>query len=575
MDTPNKKIIRTDILIVGGGGAGMFSAIKAKEAGAEKVTLVTKGKFGMDSVTKFAAGVLDVVTPDDDKEEEFKIRHLGDGWGAGLSDEEWVWVRVNEGYDRLSELMAWGVEFKKRPDGKIERLPMKRDAKKAMFHGTDLSAVMARETKKRGVEVIEHTMVTDLLTEGGNPGTRVVGAVGFGAKTGEFVVFEAKAVVLAPGGCGYKNRFACHRMVTGDGPAMAYRAGAIIGKLDQVAFHTTSTEYDAQGLNMFQGLGGKFINGRGEEFLTDYDPILGNHTSMSRLSHAGAMEVRYGRGPIYLDMTHFTPEQVENMRWVLPVPSAILERAGAMVGNRIVKKIPWAGVFYGSVHVGGGIEVMNTKCESSLPGLYSCGDSMAKAKNTRSLMAAFTSGARAGKYVAEYAKKADIPTISEKQVEQLRVFTFSPMEKKDGIGPDHLTIKLQEKINPYEVTMIMTDARLEKALETLEVIRDTELPMLFAPDTHYLRMANEVRSMYLFAEMQLRSIYFRKESRDSCLKEDYPYTDNINWLKWIRLKKEDGKMRLWTDDIEFKKLAPKRERFLHPVFEGTKKRENL
>ncbi len=570
-----KKIIGTDILVVGGGGAGMFAAIKAKEAGAEKVTLVTKGKFGMDSVTKFAAGVLDVVTPDDDKEEEFRIRHLGDGWGAGLSDEEWVWVRVNEGYDRLSELMAWGVEFKKGPDGKIERLPMKRNAKKAMFHGTDLSAVMARETKKRGVEVIEHTMVTDLLTEGGKQGTRVVGAVGFGAKTGEFVVLDAKAVVLAPGGCGYKNRFACHRMVTGDGPAMAYRAGATIGKLDQVAFHTTSTEYDAQGLNMFQGLGGKFVNGKGEEFLADYDPILGNHTSMSRLSHAGAMEVRYGRGPIYLDMTHFTPEQVETMRWVLPVPSAILERAGAMVGNRIVKKIPWAGVFYGSVHVGGGIEVMSTKCESSLPGLYTCGDSMAKAKNTRSLMAAFTSGARAGKYAAEYAKKADIPTISEEQVEKLRTFAFSPLEKKDGVTADHLTIKLQETINPYEVTMIMTDVRLEKALETLEVIRDTELPMLFAPDTHYLRMANEVRSMYLFAEMQLRSIYFRKESRDSCLKEDYPYTDNINWLKWIRLKKDDGKMRLWTDDIEFKKLSPKRERFLHPVFEGAKKRENL
>ena len=575
MSAPNKKTIKTDILIVGGGGAGMFAAIKAKEAGADKVTLVTKGKFGMDSVTKFAAGVIDVVTPDDDKEEEFKIRHLGDGWGAGLSDEEWVWIRVNEGYDRLMELVSWGVEFKKGPDGKIERLPMKRNAKKAMFHGTDLSPVMARETKKRGVEIVEHTMVTDLLTEDGKAGTRVVGAVGFGGKTGQYTVFEAKAVVVAPGGCGYKNRFACHRMVTGDGPAMAYRAGAIIGKLDQVAFHTTSTEYDAQGLNMFQALGGRWVNGKGEEFLIDYDPILGNHTSMSRLSQAGAVEVRAGRGPIYLDMTHFTPEQVETMRWVLPVPSAILERAGAMVGNKIVKKIPWAGVFYGSVHVGGGIEVMSTKCESSLPGLYTCGDSMAKAKNTRSLMAAFTSGARAGKYVAEYAKKADAPKISEEQVEKLRVSVFSPMGKKDGVTPDHLTIKLQETINPYEVTMIMSDERLKKALEKLDVIRDTELPMVFASDVHYLRMANEVRSMYLFAEMQLRSIYFRKESRDSCLKEDYPYTDNINWLKWIRLKNENGNMRLWADDIEFKKLAPKREKYLHPVFEGAKKREKL
>ncbi len=575
MNAPDQKRLKTDVLVVGGGGAGMFAAIKAKEAGAEKVTLVTKGKFGSDSCTKFAAGVLDVVTPEDDKEQEFQKRHLGDGWGAGLSDEEWVWVRVNEGYDRLCELVSWGVEFAKTPTGEIERLPMKRDAKKAMFHGTDLSAVMAKETKRRGVEIVEHTMVTDLLTEDGKPVARVVGAVGFGTRTGEYIVLQAKAVVLAAGGCAYKNRSACQRMVTGDGSAMGYRAGAVVGKLDQAAFHVTSTEFDAQGMNIFQGFGGKFINAKGEEFLVHYDPALGNHTSVSRLNQASAMEVRQNRGPVYLDMTHFTPEQVQRMKWILPVPAKVMERAGIIVGDRIVRVTPWAGVFYGSVSAGGGIEVMNTKCESSLPALYSCGDNMAKAKNTRSLMAAFTSGARAGKYAAEYAKKADMAPLSEEQVEELKAFAFSPLKRRDGVTPDHLTIKLLETINPYEVTMVMTDDRLLKALERIELIRDTELPMLFACDTHYLRMANEVRSMYLFAEMQLRSIHFRKESRDSCLKEDYPYTDNINWLKWVRLKREGEDMRLWADDIEYKELAPKREKFLHPVFEAARKRQNM
>lgn len=567
---PNKKIITADILIVGGGAAGMFAAIKAKESGAEKVTLVTKGKFSKDSITTFAAGVIDVITPEDNKEEEFKIRHLGDAWGAGLSDEEWLWIRINEGYDRLCELVIWGVEFERTPDGKVERIPMKRNAKKVMFHGTDLSAIMARETRRRGIDIVEHTIVTDLLTEEGKVATRVVGAVGFGTKTGEYVVFEAKAVVLAPGGCGYKNRFACHRMDTGEGPAMAYRAGAILGRFDQAAFQTTSTEFDVQGLNMFQGLGGRFVNGRDEEFLSYYDPILGNHASESRISQAGAMEVRLNRGPIYLDMTHFTHEQVRKLRIVLPIPSRILERAGVMVGDRIVRKMPWAGAFIGSI-VCGGIEV-NTKCESSLAGLYSCGDCMARARNNRTLMAAFTSGARAGKFAVEYAKKAEIPKISEEQVEKLRMFAFSSMERRDGIMPDHLIIRLQETINPYEVTIIMSDERLKNTLEKLEVIRDTELPMLFASDSHYLRCANEVRSMYLCAEVQLRSIYLRKESRDSCLKEDYPYTDNINWLKWIKVKKEDGSMKLWAEDIKFKQLEPKKERFLHPVFEGAKKR---
>jgi succinate dehydrogenase/fumarate reductase flavoprotein subunit len=115
---------------------------------------------------------------------------------------------------------------------------------------------------------------------------------------------------------------------------------------------------------------------------------------------------------------------------------------------------------------------------------------------------------------------------------------------------------------------------MEKAIKEIERIRDEEVPLLYASDVHYLRLVNEVKNMVLVAEMYLRSRLLREESRDSYLREDFPHTDNINWLKWTRLGQQDGKMTLWTEDVPVDryKLKPKREKFLHKVFEVAKKR---
>ena len=94
------------------------------------------------------------------------------------------------------------------------------------------------------------------------------------------------------------------------------------------------------------------------------------------------------------------------------------------------------------------------------------------------------------------------------------------MERKEGIEADHIIIRLQETLLPYEVTVISRGDRLEKALSEVERLRDEEVPLLHASDAHYLRLANEAKSMVLVAEMYLRSRLLRKESRDSCLRED-------------------------------------------------------
>jgi succinate dehydrogenase/fumarate reductase flavoprotein subunit len=568
-------IVEADVLVIGGGLAGTFAAVKAKEAGAFKVVLVSKGKLGKDSCSTFAAGVFTLVLPEDDKEALRKSYALEEGFGTGLYHEDWLNIWLDEVHARALDLEGWGLQWEKTPDGEFERKGM-RGNQRAMFRGPQLMEVMAKKVKKCGITVIGHTMITDLLTEGGGPGTRVVGAVGFEVRSGEFRIFKSRATVLAAGPCGFKGRYACHKFQTGEAYAMAYRAGAVLGQFENGQhLQLTAADFDTQGMNMFTSLGGHFLNAKGERFMPEYDPLLGDNSSLANVAQAMAMEVRAGRGPIFLDMTHFTPEDVKKIRTVLPIPSLMLERAGVLAGDRMVKKVEWQPALWGTTALGGGV-ITNTKCETSLPGLFACGDSMARPMSKPSaLPGAAITGARAGEFAARYAENAQESRIEKGQLKSLRASAFSPLERKDGIEPDHLIVKIQEILFPYEITVMSRGDRLEAAIALIEKIREEEVPLLYASDAHYLRLANEVMSMVLVAEMFLKSRLLRRESRNTLLREDFPKTDNVNWLRNTRLRQKDGKMELWTEEMppDKSRFRPKRKRYLHPIFEAAKRRE--
>jgi len=174
------KEIETDVLIIGAGLAGEFAGIKAREAGVEKVTILSKGKAGKDSICTFGAGVYMMdCFPEDDKVQILKHYTYTEAFGSGLYDPEWLNVHLDEAYGRMVEMDQWGVEWEKTPDGKFERMRQRHGALKCMFHGPQLMEAMTKKTKSSGVNVIGHIMATGLLTEGGKPGGRVVGAVGF------------------------------------------------------------------------------------------------------------------------------------------------------------------------------------------------------------------------------------------------------------------------------------------------------------------------------------------------------------------------------------------------------------
>ncbi len=570
----SSETTETDVMVIGGGLAGAFAAIKAKESGAGRVTLISKGKLGKDGISTFAAGVFQPAFPEDDKEALSRLYASGNAWGGGLWDEQWLNVYLDESFERVLDMDQWGVEWEKTPDGKLEKLEGRWKLPMALFKGPQMMEAVAKKVLRSGIDVFGHTMITDLLTEKGESGGHVVGAIGFDVRTAALRLFKAKATILAAGGCGFKGRYVGHGAQTGDACAMAYRAGAELGRFEiGDILHMTPTTMDIQGLNMYVGLGGKFINSCGERFMQDYDPDLGDSASMASIAEASAMEVRAGRGPNYLDMTHFEENRVRKLKVVLPMPARIMEQAGVIVDDRFVKKLEWAPVFFGTIASGGGVTA-NTRCETSVAGLYVCGDAMARPKHfPKALSGAAVTGNRAGIFAAGYARNAGPPELDRAQLQELRHSLLAPLDRNQGPDADHVILEIQEALLPYEITIISRGDRLEKAIREVGRLRDEEIPLLHAFDAHSLRLSVEVKNMAVLAEMYLRSRLLRQESRDGCLREDYPYTDNINWLKWITLKQKDGKMDFGTRNIsahpEIKRNPGK---FLYPIFEVARRK---
>lgn len=536
------RISDIDVLVLGGGIAATFAALKAKEAGANKVVLVDKGYPGNSGMSAFGAGWLWVYFPGEDNlDDMFRSMVRALGW---LAQQELIMGHYERVYGIMHDMESYGVEFEKKPDGTWERRLGRGKHPGMHFRGPQLMEAMAKSTRKKGVELFRHTMITDLLVRNGE----VHGAVGFNTRTGEFLVFESKATVMGTGSCWYKGRCPGNRDVTGDGAAIGFRAGATMAGSE---WGDPSNLFPAHfdigpGMNVYVGEGGKFINGKGQRFMEFYNAQLMDRSGLRLLVAAMSIEVRRGNGPIYMDMTHFKPEQLDRMRRVLPLAMMMHERAGTVVNNQFVKPIEWVP----AAPIGRVGFVIDKSHATTLPGLYACGEAVARQARLEGITSAATSGATAGQSAAAYAKKTSIVGATQEKVELLKTYAFQPLQQKDGIEPGHIILGVQEAIFPYDVMFLRHEKRMQKALDKIEEIRDNQLPKICAYDPHYLRIAQEARNMVFVAEAHLRSCMMRKETR-TILREDYPYEDNDNWLKWIDIKNDNGSVQLSTRDIPY------------------------
>lgn len=565
------KIIETDLLIIGGGLAGTSAALKAREVGVNRVTLVEKAMVARSGPSTFAAGVITAWFPEDDLTEWIRetVEH-----GQYMNDQEWVEILYTEGYHRLKELEKWGVEFERDKDGRLARslgrgqLPDK-SLRNIMFHGPQFMAIMRKQVLKNDVQVIERVMVTDLLTQD----NRVVGAVGFNPRTGDFYLFKSRAVILAAGANLFKTIGMGHKNITGDSYGMAYRAGVALTCFEFCTQQSCAKKCDIAGLNMFVGTGARLINARGERFMERYYPVYKEREIIPNVAGAMAMEVRCGRGPIYLDMTHFSEEQVSRIRRVLPLIMKVLDRAGLDIRKEKIEWVVRGGA--SAVATGGAGIVIDKNCETNLTGLYAIGDAActvyyngAGDSGAQNLLWCLVSGVRAAQAASKYIPTVEKIKVDEKEIMAGKESIYLPTKRTQGTSPDEVLLKLQEVLFPYDVTIIRHKARLEQALKKVEKIGNEELSRIWAPDGHEQVKAHELTNMVRCAELVLRSAMFRTETRGANFREDYPYQDNCNWLKWVEIKQEKGEMALTAVPIPIEKypFKPREEKIIHPIF---------
>ena len=309
-----------DFVVIGSGIAGLSFALKVAQHGS--VAVITKRK-GTDTNTAWAQGGIACVTSDEDSF-ELHVRDTLEA-GAGLCDEAAVRTIVMEGPDRIRELMEFGLEFDEREISGHRELDLGKEgghSKRRVLHvqdvtGKEIEGTLLRELGRQShVELFENHMAVDLITAGKlgfATEDRCLGVYVLDERTGEVETIRSDRIVLATGGCGKVYLYSTNPdIATGDGVAMAWRAGAVIANMEFIQFHPTCL-FHAKAKSFLisealRGEGGILRNSRGEDFMKRYDP-RGSLASRDIVARAIDAEIkRAGAKCVFLDITDKSPE---------------------------------------------------------------------------------------------------------------------------------------------------------------------------------------------------------------------------------------------------------------------------
>ena len=537
-----ENVVETDVLVIGGGIAGCFAAIKAREQGLD-VTLVDKGYAGKSGASIAAGMGYMVFTPEWDLDLDACMNAINIK-GEYINNREWTEIVFKDSWQTYQDLVSWGVEFPVEEDTKFVKdfLPFGI----VRIKRRETTPFLRLQAVKSGVKIMDRIMITDLLKQD----RKVVGAIGFPMENDDLYVFKARATVLSTGYNSFKPAGAEICCLTGDGEAMAYRAGAeITGKEFPDSGNYGMMPYPAwRGGRGSRAVFRYYTDAEGKRIKTHYQ----NESDLT-LEFA----VHAGRGPILWDLDAAATEDIERMRKRQQNSDALESERMGFDPGRGGKFAQAGGGAAGAPNAQtAGIWPINTKCATLLPGLYvageCCGTRYLGAYHPApgfGLTGSAVTGSRAGRGAARYALQTKKPTLDEEELSKLRKITVSPLENKGGFSPRWVTQILQNTMMPYFILFIKHEKRLQAALTIVEFLRDHLVPKLIAKDSHELRLAHETKNMVLNAEMILRTSLFRTESRGQHYREDYPRRDDPAWLVWVKLQAEQGWMKLSKEPI--------------------------
>ena len=568
---PETQVLSTDLLIIGGGIAGVMAAIKAGEKGV-KVLVVEKAVTGWAGEVPTTGGYSAIIPPGYNLDDFVQ-------WAAEngdyLSNQDWSRAFGGDLYKTIMEVAGWGLPFHKEGN-EVKIFSKMKHYANVVFYPKTFMLKLKKVAVTKGVTFLDKVFVSDLIVQDG----AVSGAVGIGVIDGKFYLMKSKGVIIATGGVRSK-RPRGFSWCNGEGVRMAYQAGAELTNAEflnhYIPFSKEWTASTRQAIYYF------YVNNKGEKVVVKHFPEMamglttrGQMEDQIKITEAVAREIMAGNGPVRLDTSTGTPEELAVARGtyadyhivrhhkLLPDPWELPRvKAGIDIEKEKIEMEP---VFIG----GQGTIRVDLDCRTSLGRLWAAGDacavgcSWAGARTTGTYPAVgipfgMVSGFRAGVSIGTFVREASEPRIDLSQVERSKEKLYAPLAREKGPNYRDLIVAVHGVTMPMKYNFFRRGDRLKEAIEKIEEVKD-KLKQAPARDSHELVKLLETESLAVSAEMTFRAALMRTESRGSHKREDFPKRDDDNWLKWIVIKRKDDKMELRTEPVPLERypFKPKR-----------------
>jgi succinate dehydrogenase/fumarate reductase flavoprotein subunit len=558
---PRAQTIDSDVLVIGGGVAGCLAAIGAREMNA-RVAVVDKGGL-LERCGSIAAGVDQILAVAEDGPEwdtpEYLLQHVPKLTDF-IVDMKPVETFVRGLPAMLRKLEKMGVPFRDPSTGKYFRhrtfgLPGEYHID---FDGSKFKPKISRAVLDSNAQIFLRTMGVNFLTRK----DQAVGASVFHIRTGEFIFFRAKAIVLATGDTNRLSRNSSGLAFdswhcpynTGDAQAMAARHGVLLANMEFTENTITPKGISSQGTNSLTGLGAHFINAKGERFMLKYDPA-GERARRDILTSAIISETLAGNAPIYCDCRHLSADILERLEETLGVDRPSLPR-WFKEKSIDLKKEPFEVTVSefssrrGGVYFRGSGILIDDKTGTNVGGLFAAGDCCTVSGG---ISGAAVMGYAAGKQSALFAGRNGVEeSLQDQEIEAEQERLLYPCRNAKGISPRDYEDKVRQIVTDY-VGYQRTEDKLRTAIEELKALAAEE-SLLRAQDYHELMRAHEARNIREVAEMVATAALERRESRGSYshFRADFPHRDDANWRKMIVLGKRGAGYAVDYRSIELK-----------------------
>jgi len=551
-----------DVLVIGAGGAGLRAAIEAAASGV-RVGVVCKSLLGKAHTVMAEGGVAAALANVDDRD-NWRV-HFSDTMRGGQYLNNWRMAELHarEAPDRVRELEAWGALFDRTRDGRILQRNFGGHRYPRLAHVGDRTGLeMIRTLQDHGIhsgmEVHMECTVLSLLIDDG----RIAGAFGYDREKGGFMLWPAKAVVLATGGIGRAFKITSNSWeYTGDGHALAYRAGAELVDMEFVQFHPTGMVWpmSVRGILVTEGVrgeGGVLRNSEGKRFMFDDIPDLykaqtadcedegwrytqGDKNARrppelltrDHVARCINREVKAGRGSphggVFLDIAWIkerlsgAPEHIK--RKLPSMYHQFKQLADIDITKEPMEVGPTTHYMMGGVRVDGDSQM------SSVPGLFAAGEVAAGLHGANrlggnSLSDLLVFGKRAGQFAAEFARQNGSPTIDQAQVDTAAKAALAPFDREAGENPYQLQHELQDKMQAL-VGIVRLESEMNQALEVIADLSARAANAGVAGHRQYnngWHTAMDLPNMLVVSEAITRAAILRKESRGAQFRDDFP-----------------------------------------------------